>query len=229
MPATTNITQPKKQSNYITKQFQIYNKLNKHETFLPHTLSINFSKLLSKDFNPEIFITYTYDIKSSFNFVYIPQYLSKKYNLQFNITRDHTKLKFFDPENDFEFDYIPNAADNSKYIKSIKNNNIYKISTQQYILKNISRWILLDPSDNSKILGIYKTKQEIPEDKRLDAVEIIAKPKIITRIFKNITNNNILIQITRYFYNTDTLQFINYKSRFEFSRFSLPVYVEVKQ
>jgi hypothetical protein len=212
--------------DYNSFLFNLYNKFNKSEPYIPHSININISRFILDRFIPSLYVSYVYDTKSSFNFAFIPESTFKKFKINYNITRDYKQLKFFDYFNDFEIEVVPTAADNSKYIKSIKNKDIIKLSTQQYLLKNMSRWIILDPSDNSKILAIYKNKNEIPEDKKHQAVEIIAKPKIIIRIFKNTKTNSLLLQFTRYFYNIDTLQFVNYKSRFEFTRYSLPVFLE---
>jgi len=216
----------RKRSDYNSALFALYNKFNKANLYAPHSININISKFLLNKFVPSLYISYVYDIKSTFNFAFVPNQSFKKFKIDYNITRDHKQLKYFDYFNDFEIEVVPTAADNSKYIKSIKNKNIVKIFTQQYLLKNMSRWIILDPSDNSKILAVYKNKKEIPDDKRHLAIEIIAKPKIIIRMFKNIKTNSVLLQFTRYFYNINSLQFVNYKSCFEFTRYSLPVFLE---
>ena len=226
---TSSESKPRRYLDRISFFFDRYEKYGRFNSTIIHSLSINISKVLTGYFDPELYITYNYDIKSAFNFVFIPVRVFNEKGYKFNITRKYEGLKFFSAD-DFEFVPIPNAADNSKYIKSIKNPNIRKISTQQYILKNLSRWIVPNPSDNSTIKAIYKTKEEIPDDEKLIAFEVIAKPKIMIRMFKDhsdLNNSKMLIQITRYFYNVDTIRFVNHRSKFEFTRYSLPVFIEI--
>ena len=213
--------------NYCSSLFTLYNKLSK-VIYLPHQLTINFSIILTNKFNPDLFITYIYDTKSYFNVVYIPFKLLEQHNVICNFTREYDQLKFFDPQNDFVFEVIPNSPNNSRYIKHVKNPDIERVSTQQYILKSISRWIIVDPNDNTKIKAVYKTKDEIPVEQRNLAIEVVAKPKIIVRLFRHTKERKVLIHIARHFYNVDDYHFVIHKSKFEFARNAINSFIELK-
>ena len=217
----------KKILDYNTKQFINYKENVKSKTHAIHMININVSELLFENsFNPALYISYIYDYTNSYNFATANFKAFKKEGFKVKITRKFSALDTFS-EDDFKFEIISTSLNNYKYIKQIANENIIKLLNEHYYLKNIVKWIVVDEKDENSIKEIYSNKNLIPQEKLNVAIETIAKPKIILRIFKNLKENSLLTVFERHHYLKDNIVYVPDKGKFEFIKKVSNVLIEV--
>jgi len=215
----------------VEKAYEKYYNLTKSKKKLLQVLTFNLSTILLNEFDKEFYIFYVFDIYNQYNFASANFKAFKKRAFKINITRDFKKLHSF-KEEDFIFKTYKLLNDNYRYISKINNKNIEKILNEQIYLKNIVRFLVKYIDDKKiddilKLYRVYKLEQEIPEDKRESVIQVIGKPKVIVRAFKNNKNNSLLFIFERHSYNPNKINFIKESKTLEFDKNISTVYLEI--
>ena len=208
-------------------------------------ITINLSPyFLQNKYDPSLNIYYFFTPKSYNKYIYVPEEDFKKYNIKYYITNNVHNLQFFKPGQDFtlidlssRYSVFNNSNQNNNENSStyvigiIKNPEIRNVMSQQYILKSVYRYVIVD-NVRKNIVAICPSyedaKKFVKNTSNNKIVQAKAKPKIHIRGIYNTKQNTLLIAFSRYQYDTSSCVYHKLNNQIEFRRLCSTDYVEFK-